>query len=443
MIAVVVAARQARRAASQAAMTQTVAVSAPARAVAVYSAEETKRTMAVRIAHLCQSYAPMVSGTALFVQKLAEAQARRGLDTLVLAASADGPSWRGRHNGCSLVRLRSYRNPLRASQRFALWPAPAIQAALQEFRPDCLHLHDPLNLGLAALQGARRLGIPIVLTAHQLPSLVSEFVPAWTRLSKPVERALWAYAAWLLQHSQAVTAPSHATARVLRRQGRAQVVVIGNGVDTETFRPGPLAPDDDRALRRRYGLDPQASIILHVGRLDADRHVDRAVRAAVPALRVGRAQLVVVGDGTRRAALEGLCRTAGVAASVRFLGFIQHGQDLPRLYRLAEIYLSACEIESFGMAVLEAMASGLPIVAVRGGATPELVTDGRNGILTPPGDVAGLASGLEYLLADPERSQAMGRASRAAAEQRSFERTEAAFERLYLRLRANARGREG
>ena len=146
---------------------------------------------------------------------------------------------------------------------------------------------------------------------------------------------------------------------------------------------------------------------------------------------------MIVGDGIRKASLMKLCETLDIADRVHFTGFISAKQGLPEIYRIAHLFISASEIEAQGIVLLEAAASGLPIVAVRATCIPETVHDGVNGFLADPGDITGLSQAMSILLQDRERAAAMGRASRALAQQHNTSFTMEAHDRLYHQLIAH------
>jgi glycosyltransferase involved in cell wall biosynthesis len=127
----------------------------------------------------------------------------------------------------------------------------------------------------------------------------------------------------------------------------------------------------------------------------------------------------------------------GIAGSIRFAGFVPD-DDLPRTYRAATIFVMPSPVELQSLATLEAMASGLPVVAADAMALPELVKDGENGFLFPPGDSGALADRIVALLSDPDWAARMGRASRAMAERHRIGLTLAAFESLYQSLLGKA-----
>jgi len=378
----------------------------------------------------------MISGAALMVERLAHGQAAHGHAVLVAAASDSGPAYRAALAGVELVRLPSYTNPFRRQQRFVAWPGPPLRAALRRFRPEILHLHDPLGMGLPGLRAAQHLGCPVVLTLHALPSLVGLYTPPVPGLRRLVEAATWVFSRAFGARCAAVVLPSAAAADIVRAHGM-QAGVVANGVDVDAFSPRPARPGEAAALRARYGLHPTLPIILSVGRLDIEKRTHVVIRAAAAALRGTPAQLLVVGDGTQRAGLEGLCRRLGIADRAHFAGFVPPGDELAGLYRLAQVFAIAAENETEGLVVVEAAVSGLPVVAVRATSLPSLVDDGRTGYLVPPRNARAMGARLLELLRDPARARAMGLAGRERlAPSHSLHVTLANYDRLYAELAA-------
>lgn len=388
----------------------------------------------MRIAYVCQSYPPMVSGAALVAQRLAEGMTKRGHAVLVMAASDRQRAYTVSTNSLKLARLRSFSNPMRVSQCFTLWPRAEIAAQLRVFRPDILHLQDSLNIGLCGLRIGRAFGIPVVLTIHQLPWFVSLCAPALPGLRQAIETGLWIYGGWLLRQCETTIIPSYAVAEIVSTHTNCRPQVISNGVDLRRFTPHLAFPGEGEALCQEYGLDPYLPIILYVGRIDVDKQVDLVVRAAAKAMRLADAQLLVVGDGRRRTAVIRLSEKSGIRDLSHFPGFVPATGDLPGLYRLASVFVTASEVETQGLVVLEAAATGLPVVAVRAAAIPEAVEDGVNGYLVAPRDIDAMADRLVLLLRNPAQARAMGQIGRARAENHSLDSSIEAHERLYRSL---------
>src|SRR5437667_7159 len=196
----------------------------------------------------------------------------------------------------------------------------------------------------------------------------------------------------------------------------ADVRVVHLGTTPSHFRPGI----DPRPLRRQHGLDG-GPWLLTVARLDFHKGIDTVIRA-LPAIRAAfpAVRYAVAGIGNRRSALEGLVRELGLGDAVRLLGFVPD-DDLPALYNAADLFLLASRrydllVEGFGIAIVEASASGLPVIASRSGGIPEAVREGETGCLVEPDDPAAVAAAAIRLLGDEALRRRIGAAGRAAVE---------------------------
>jgi glycosyltransferase involved in cell wall biosynthesis len=382
----------------------------------------------MKIALLTQSYPPMVSGAALFANRLADAMARRGHQVLVLAASEREGPYRVERAELTEVRLRSHHNPWRVGQRFMLWQNPQIDSALRRFEPDILHLHDPFQMAWAAISFSKRGGAPCIFTIHALPSLAAASLPPQY---KEVENGLWVYAAWLLRQVQARVTPTRTIADLVHLRTGLSSQVISCGVDLHTFHPDRLLARQEAGLRLSLGIPDGVPVILHVGRLDADKKVDLAVMAAARAMQDTPVHLLVVGDGRKKDELLRLCHRLGIGSRSHFTGYITDPHRLAEMYRLANVFITASEIETQGLVFLEAAACGLPLVGVDGGAAAETVKDGLNGYLVACKDVDGMARGITRILLDGELAQRMGSASLEIAQGHDCELSMQAYEKLY------------
>jgi glycosyltransferase involved in cell wall biosynthesis len=217
----------------------------------------------------------------------------------------------------------------------------------------------------------------------------------------------------------------------------ARVGVIYNGIDLAPF----AAPRDDRrAVRREMGVGDDDFVLLQVARLDYLKDHATAVRtlAQVVALRP-EARLVIVGEGPERSAIEGAVREHGLAAQVRFLGL---RKDVARLLSGADLFLLTSISEGIPLTVIEAMAAGLPVVSTRVGGLPEVVVEGRTGLLAPAGDHAALGRAVCDLIGNPGLREEMGRLGRQRAEGLFSERLmHTHYANLYREMLSAAGGR--
>jgi len=192
-------------------------------------------------------------------------------------------------------------------------------------------------------------------------------------------------------------------------------------------------PDSETATRIRLGLPLNVPVILHVGRLDADKGVDKVIRATTPAIRESEAHLLIVGDGCHKTSLIQLCRKTGIEKQVHFSGFIPRN-ELPDIYRLANVFVTASEIETQGIVLLEAAASGLPIVAVDATCISEIVHDRFNGILVNLGDIHAFGEAVITLLNHTEEASKMGLNGRIIVSEHELQNTWILHENLYREM---------
>lgn len=387
----------------------------------------------MRIAYLTQPYPPMVSGAAIVAEHLAREMAQRGHEVLVIAASDTGGQYVERRKNLTVLRMKSIRNPLRVNQRLMFFQRRAVLQALYDFHPDIIHVHEPVQMGLVGLKYVRHTRIPITMTTHQLPWFVASYLPNIPFLRGFVERMLWAYSLWLVRNYTAVISPTKTISNVIKTKIGVKAKTINYGIDLQTFKPNPIKKEKS-LLRAKFHIPDNAPIILHTGRLDTDKSVACVIHAAAAAIRESDAHLLVVGDGNQKNSLMELCKSLGIEANVRFTGFISNKEELAGLYRMSNVFVTASEIETQGIAILEAAASGLPIVAVKATCIPEIVQHGGNGYLTCPGDIKAMGKSISRILSDPAKMREMKIKSRIIAEKFKAEVTFSKHEKLYRQM---------
>lgn len=386
----------------------------------------------MRIVMVTQSFPPSVSGASIVAYRLGLLLARRGHEVYSIVASDTGQPYRRTENGVTCLRLKSRPNRLRVDQRYVPWSRLRVRRLLAEIKPDVVHLHDTLSLGLSALLAAKSLRIARVVTIHQLPWFICKTLPKLRPFAPIIEPAAWAYGVWLGYQCQEVVLPSQTIADLVQRRGYGGPAhVISNGIDLDRFTPCSCMTGERRATRELYGIGKSDKVILTVGRIDRDKSVDVVIRAAARAMRNVSAKLVVAGDGVVRLEMEALARRLGIEQDCRFPGFVRSDAGLPELYRAADVFALASTVEIQSSVVLEALASGLPIVAVRASSVPEQVLDGENGYLVSPEDVETMAERLVQVLTDSHLARRMSLRSRAIAELHTPERTVTAHEAVY------------
>jgi glycosyltransferase involved in cell wall biosynthesis len=309
--------------------------------------------------------------------------------------------------------------PIPTAEHLSLaFAAPAdLLASLEGARPEVIHLATPGPIGLLGLLCAKVLGLPAVGSYH---TELGQYALQLTR-DLLLAEATAVYVDWFYRQCDLVLPPTEAVGTALADRGMLRQLPWGRGVDTELFRPDRR----DEQLRQRL-LGTGDVLAITVSRLSHEKRVDflLAAFAAARARQLGL-RLVVVGDGPARDELE-----QSAPEGVTFLGEL-HGEALAAAYASADIFALASMTETFGQVLLEAAASGLPIVATDTGGVSELVAHEQTGLLVAPADLIGYVDALDLLVRSPRRRSAFGSAGIGRAASRSWARSIAQLRTAY------------
>lgn len=373
----------------------------------------------------CDTFSPDINGAARFAERLAAGLVKRGHDVHV---SAPNTVWRKAPARAEVIegepvtmhRLPSMRLAWHEWLRF-VWPWRSkhwARVVLDEVRPDVVHIQSHIVIGRGLAREARKRGIPVIATNHVMPENILDFTRLPASLNRVLVKLAWADAKRTFGLTAAVTTPTRKAADFLESTiDIAGVVPISCGIDQSQY-TADLSPRTENR-------------VVFVGRLTSEKQIDvilRAVAKLDPALET---KVDLVGDGDQRPALEALSDELGIRSRVTF-----HGHTTDEVLRGAltgaSVFAIASIAELQSIATMEAMASGLPIVAADAVALPHLVHEGENGHLFAPGDVDALAARLaDVLTADAGERERMQRASLRMVEAHDITRTLDTFEALY------------
>ncbi|HEV8338103.1 MAG TPA: glycosyltransferase [bacterium] len=356
------------------------------------------------VAMLSESYIPRLSGVVISLTSYAQALRADGHRVVIVAPAYPGH----RDEDPDVLRLPSVRNPadpgfpVALPLRARVLRDPRVQAA------DVVHAHSPFVMGRLARSAARRLGRPLLFTHHTLYHEYVHYVP-WLspRLTRP---AVLRYVREFANRCDLVIAPSGVIREMLRTHGvTARIEVLPTG----TVDPRQTARADLRAARARYGIPADRPLLVTVSRLAPEKSVDVILRAFQQVSEPPGAYLLIVGGGPSAASLEALARELGIGERVRFTGALPHEGAL-EVMAGADLFVFASQTETQGLVLVEAMAAGVPVVAVGVAGAAEAVVDGESGLLVSPGPDP-LAAGMRRLLADPTLRARLGRRGREIA----------------------------
>jgi glycosyltransferase involved in cell wall biosynthesis len=286
-----------------------------------------------------------------------------------------------------------------------------VRGVLRRFKPDLVHSATEFMIGWTGQREAGRHAIPSVSSYHTDFSRYTEAYGA-PKLRPAVQR----YLARFHRRSARVYTPGLIARDELAALGVDRVEVWGRGVDLTQF----SASHRDPRVVQLPGIAADAFVFLHVGRLAAEKGVERILAAyGLAAARLAGdrpTHLIIAGDGPTLPALR-----AAAPAGVTFLGNLDRQRALPALYASADAFLFASHTETLGLVILEAMASGLPVVAAPAGGVADHLRHDENGLAYPAGDVAAMAEAMVRVVKDPALAVRLAEGARATATALSWE----------------------
>ena len=411
----------------------------------------------------------MINGVAVFSKNLATGLKKRGHQVMVLAPSISGkfsvekdPDY-----NFTIVRLKStrmylypdqiekipndkkvlgikmpqllYKNGLHVSYN----PYSDIRRVLEDFKPDIIHNQTSGPLALAIFRYAKKRNIPIVMTDHTYPDNLTQQVKLPKFAKKPINAAMNAYFMGFLRRSEYATLPTKQAITDLLPKNhhsfKVPVEALSNGIDLSRFTKGPASEE----IYKKYAIPKNVPIILYVGRIDPEKSLDILVNSFKKLIKEApKAHLVMVGDGTAREKLEKMIKRKKLDSQTHFIGRVI-GDDLPQIYRTGTVFVITSKTETQSIVLMEAMASGLPAIAVNAGAVTELVKDGENGFIFEPDDTAGIASGINTIISNKELREKMSKNALKMIAKHDINYTLSRFEKIYnnvLRSRSKQLG---
>jgi len=357
----------------------------------------------VKIALLTEVFLPKIDGITNRLRHTLRCLEAEGHECLLIAPDTAVSE----HGAARVVRIPSLPFPRYPGVRVAL-PDPRIAASLAAFRPDVVHAVGPAALGVMGIAAARALGLPIVASYHtDFPRYLPGYGLGFA------ERAIWPLIRAVHGAAHVNLCPSQFTKEELEEHGVRSVGIWRGGVDAELFHPRKRS----LAMRLRLsGGRPEGPLLLYVGRLSREKNL--ASFAEVLDLVPG-ARLALVGDGPARSELETTLAPHLAEGRVHFTGFLR-GEELAEAFASADLFVMPSKTETLGFVVLEAMASGLPVVAAHAGGLPDVVVPEENGLLHHPDRPREAAQAIRRILGHEGLRRLLARLARKTAEGASW-----------------------
>jgi len=375
----------------------------------------------LRLAVVTETWPPEVNGVALTLSRLVHTLCERGHQVQLVRPRQMRADAESRDIGFEEKLMRGMPIPRYPQLKLGLPSRRALIKTWSFRRPDLVHIATEGPLGWSALQAARRLRLPVSSDFRtNFHSYSSHYGLGW--LQKPIAAYLRRF------HNQTgfTMAPTRAMAADLINLGFERVRVVGRGIDTRLFHPDRR----DEALRGRWGATEQHTVLLAVGRLAAEKNLELVLRAFdAMCQRHAQTRLVFVGDGPLRATLQKRCPQAV------FMGQCSQS-ELAACYASADLLLFPSLTETFGNVTLEAMASGLPVLAFDVAAAGEWVSHGHDGWLVRAGQDERYLAQAEVLAHDLPGLRQAGRQAHLRVARQDWQQIAAQVEDLWADLLA-------
>lgn len=357
----------------------------------------------LRLALFTETYPPQLNGVSRTLERLVRAVESRGGEARVYTTTDPA---------VPIHEPDVWRRP-----SIPFWAYPQLRlsapiggrlvADIRRWRPTIVHAATPFGMGLTGRAAALRLGIPLVTSYHTAFSEYAKFY----RLGA-LSGIGWSFFRWFHNSGVRTYVPTRAVAEELLRLGFRNLAIWGRGIETRRFNPGWRASE----WRQRLGADDDTIVVAYVGRLAIEKGLDVALAAMHRLAGATNPKIVfaLAGDGP----YADYCR-AHAPAGTHFTGRIE-GDALSAFFASADLFIFPSTTDTFGNVLLEAMASGLPVIAADVGPTRELLAGG-GGVTVAPGDPDALVRAIQSLAADPAQRRAIAAAGVASAASASWD----------------------
>lgn len=379
----------------------------------------------MRVTVVTETYFPQLNGVSRTLGQLVRHLRAAGDQVQVVH-----PNYGEAPEGDHVLLVPAWPLPFYKELRLPRPPFGAVHRQVDRFRPDLVHIATEATLGLSLLGHARRRQIPVVSSFHtNFDQYSGHYRVGWAR------GTIWRYLRWFHNRTLETYVPSPTTTADLTARGFERLVLWPRGVDSHLFRPD--RPERAR-IRAELGFQPDDVVIGYVSRIAVEKNVDYLGNALVRVAEVRpRVGFLLVGDGPARAELE-----ARLGRRARFVGY-RSGDDLADHYAAADLFAFTSLTETFGNVILEAMASGLPVVALRAGGVGNIVQPGINGRLLEPSQTPEqFAAALVDLVDNAAERQRLAGDARAFAVGKSWDAVMDALRQRYEQVVSEASPRD-
>lgn len=386
----------------------------------------------MKIAIYSDTFPPQINGVSKIVYDSAVELVKLGHEVCVFTISS---GIKDKHQdelfkklGFNIVRIPSIPIYVYPGFRLAL-PLGFSNRKLKKFNPDIIHTHTPFSVGWELVLPSKLLHIPVVGTYH---TFFNFYLKHAYLDYKWVNKWSWDYTLDYYNNCNIILCPSKSLADELKSHKlKKPVQILPNGINTNLFIPVPSILKKQE-LKKKWKIERKS--LVYMGRLSYEKSVDLIIKAMAEMVKqVPTLKLLILGDGPERKKLEKLVSELNLKKNIIFLGFV-YDKKLVEALQVNDIFLTASKTENMPLSVMEAMAVGLPVIAVDALGVPELVKNNVNGYLVQPDNCSQIVKKTLELLRDDEKIKTFGKASRKKAVDYSLENMAKSFEKIYKEI---------
>jgi len=374
-----------------------------------------------------ESFYPNIDGGAVAQHNLAHELKKRGHEVHVIAPGFSFNNKIENENGITIHRTRAIKLPFYMNSRYYFSPFPFVKVGslIKKIKPDIIDICSPYPISISAVVWARKKGIPVVGSIHILPENMLTPFHRFNSYNKLLNLS-WGYFVYFFNLFDWTTIPTKTGADMYKEHGlKTNITPISNGLKTEIFNPN----NDGEYLRKKFKL-PKENVVMYSGRISAEKNLEVLVEAIPHVVDKVDAHFLFVGSGGEyKHSLIKLAKKLDVKKHTTFTDFLDW-EDYPNIFKTADVFAMPSEAELQSIVTMEAVATGLPIVAVNKGALPELVSM-NNGLIFDSKNSKQLAEHIVKILSDKKLKKDMSNNSLKLIKKHSMESVASQFEEVY------------
>ncbi|MHB1275329.1 MAG: glycosyltransferase [Candidatus Humimicrobiaceae bacterium] len=357
----------------------------------------------MNIAIFSDTFYPRIDGIVITLLNSIQLLAEKGHKIKLYVPNYKNIKIREFHKNISIERHGSFKLIGYPNFRLAMPVPPKVTKSILSFKPDIIHVHTPGSLGIIGIICAKKYKIPLIGTYHAYLTAFLVCISPNKKINKSDKKHLSSKIIWRLSNyfydkCDLVIVPSESMKKEIKKSGlKAEVIFLSNGLNLDKF-----------SQKKKYNNEAK---LLHVGRISFEKNIDIIIKSVgILSMEFPDIKLDIVGDGPALKNLELMTKKFDLEKNIHFLGFIDNNK-LNEIYKEHDIFITASAIETQGIVILEAMASGLPIVGVNKSAIPDYVKNNVNGYTVEPFNAREMSEKIKTLYINRKLREDFGKKS--------------------------------